>query len=66
MKPAIIDEVFLEAEASKYLTRKERKAKKKTGFRQPVIPNLCRISPKTAAQRIAFEAFNNDRNLILH
>ena len=67
---AIIDEKFLEEEASKYLTRKERKAKKKsrgpTNHRQPVIPNLCRISPKTAAQRIAYDAFHNDRNLILH
>jgi predicted ribonuclease YlaK len=70
MKPAIIDEAFLEAEASKYLTRKERKAKKKSrgpiNHRQPVIPSLSRISPKTAAQRIAYDAFHNDRNLILH
>jgi phosphate starvation-inducible PhoH-like protein len=70
MKPAIIDEAFLEAEASKYLTRKERKQKKKTrstgGYRQPVIPSLCRISPKTAAQRLVVEAFHSDKNIIMH
>lgn len=69
MKAAIIDEAFLEAEASKYLTRKERKQKKRakgTGYRQPVIPSLCRISPKTAAQRKVVDAFNSDKNLILH
>lgn len=66
---AILDESFLEAEASKYLTRKERKTKKKTkgtGFRQPVLPNLRRVNPRTAAQRLAFEAFEADKNLILH
>ena len=69
MKPAIIDEAFLEAEASKYLTRKERKQKKRakgTRYRPPVIPNLCRVSPKTAAQRLVVEAFNSDKNIILH
>lgn len=66
---AIIDEQFLEAEASKYLTRKERKTKKKvksSGYRQPAVPNLRRIHPKTAAQRLVVEAFDNDKNLILH
>lgn len=70
MKPAIIDEAFLETEASKYLTRKERKQKKRTkgsgGYRQPVIPSLCRVSPKTAAQRVAVDAFNSDKNIIMH
>jgi phosphate starvation-inducible PhoH-like protein len=69
MQTAIIDEAFLEAEANKYLTRKERKQKKRvkaTGYRQPVIPNLCRVSPRTAAQRIVVDAFNSDKNLILH
>jgi len=69
MQTAIIDEAFLEAEASKYLTRKERKQKKRakgTGYRQPVIPSLCRVSPRTAAQRIVVDAFNSDKNLILH
>jgi predicted ribonuclease YlaK len=66
---AIIDEQFFEAEASKYLTRKERKTKKKiksTGYRQPAVPILRRVVPKTAAQRLVVEAFNNDKNLILH
>jgi phosphate starvation-inducible PhoH-like protein len=69
MQTAIIDEAFLEAEASKYLTRKERKQKKRakgTGFRQPEIPSLCRVSPRTAAQRLVVDAFNSDKNLILH
>ena len=69
MQTAIIDEAFLEAEASKYLTRKERKHKKRakgTGFRQPEVPSLCRVSPRTAAQRIVVDAFNSDKNLILH
>jgi phosphate starvation-inducible PhoH-like protein len=69
MQTAIIDEAFLEAEASKYLTRKERKQKKRakgTGFKPPAIPNLCRVSPKTAAQRIVVDAFNSDKNIIMH
>jgi phosphate starvation-inducible protein PhoH and related proteins len=69
MQTAIIDEAFLEAEASKYLTRKERKQKKRakgTGFRQPAIPSLCRVSPKTNAQRKVVDAFNSDKNIIMH
>jgi len=69
MQTAIIDEAFLEAEASKYLTRKERKQKKKskgTAYRQPVLPTIDRVTPKTAAQRKVVEAFDSDKNLILH
>lgn len=69
MQTAIIDEAFLEAEASKYLTRKERKQKKRakrTGFRQPAIPSLCRVSPKTNAQRKVVDAFDSDKNIIMH
>lgn len=66
----ILDESFLETEASKYLTRKERKQKKRakgTGtVKTPVIPSLCRVSPKTAAQRKVVEAFNSDNNIIMH
>ena len=66
---AIIDEKFFEEEANKYLTRKERKQKKKsksTAYRQPVPPTVGRVSPKTAAQRLVVEAFNSDKNIIMH
>ena len=66
----VVNERFLEQEADKYITRRERKEKKhkkKAGVSSFVPPpRLKTIMPRTAAQRKVFEAYDAGKNLILH
>jgi len=63
----ILNERTIIEEADRYLTRRERKQQKKKGKQKTTaLPHLSWIEPQTPAQQKAFDAFERDKNLILH
>lgn len=62
----LLNERTIIEEADRYLSRRERKQLKKKKPKSVALPHLSWIQPQTPAQQKVFDAFEQDKNLILH